>query len=113
MIEGASRSSILKLRATSLWELAMTIRQFLHRFLRNGSDPYRDRASEEITGPAVSCRPGIHQPIEEPDTDAFTAEDREFLRQLGVRICSDGTAGEHIGNSRIPDEKRSATAARA
>ncbi|MGA8149614.1 MAG: hypothetical protein WB952_01455 [Terriglobales bacterium] len=91
----------------------MTIRQFLHRFLRNGSDPYRERASEEITGPAVSCRPGMHQPIEEPDTAAFTAEDREFLRQLGVGICSDGTVGEHIGNSRIPDEKRSPTAARA
>jgi len=91
----------------------MTIRQFLHRFLRDGSDPYRDRESEEITGPAVSCWPGMHQPIEEPDTAAFTAEDREFLRQLGVRICSDEIAGEHIGNSRIPDEKRRATAARA
>ncbi|MGB2603130.1 MAG: hypothetical protein WBC78_06020 [Candidatus Sulfotelmatobacter sp.] len=91
----------------------MTIRQFLRRFLRNGSNPYRDRASEEITGPAVSCRPGIHQPIEKPDTDVFTDEDREFLRQLDIRICSDGTAGEHIGNSRIPDEKRRTTAARA
>lgn len=91
----------------------MIIRRFLHRFLRNKSDPYRDRASEEITGPAVSCRPGMHQPIEEPDTAAFTAEDREFLRQLGVRICSDETAGEHTGNSRSPDEKRSATATRA
>ena len=61
----------------------MTIRRFLHCFLRNGSDPHR--VANEITGPVVSCRPGMHQLIEEPDTVAFTAEDREFLRQLGIR----------------------------
>ncbi|MFY9912017.1 MAG: hypothetical protein WAK56_19395 [Candidatus Sulfotelmatobacter sp.] len=89
----------------------MTIRRFLQRFMRNGSDPYR--AADEITGPAVSYRPGMHQLIEERDTVAFTDEDREFLRQLGILICSDRTAGEHIRNSRSPDETRSPTAARA
>jgi len=100
-----------ELPTTSFSELAMTIRRFLHRFMRNGSDPYR--VSDDITGPAVSCRPGMHQLIEEPDTVAFTDEDREFLRQLGIRICCDGAAGEHIGNSSIPGETRSPTAARA
>jgi hypothetical protein len=77
----------------------MTIRQFLHRFIGNGSDPYR--AADDITGPAVSCRPGMHQLLEEPESAsvAFTDEDREFLRQLGIRICCDGV--EHVGNSRI------------
>jgi hypothetical protein len=87
----------------------MTIRQFLHRFIRNGSDPYR--AADEITGPAVSCRPGMHQLIEEPHTVVFTDEDREFLRQLGIRICCDGV--EHVGNSSIPDETPSPTVTRA
>jgi hypothetical protein len=75
----------------------MTIRRFLHYFAHH-KFAHREEGNE-ASGPEVSCRPGMHQLIEDPDAVPFTRADREFLQQLGICTDASGSAGDQAGNS--------------
>jgi hypothetical protein len=64
-------------------EQAMTIRQLLLSFASVKSG-HRILVDDEPL-PAAFRSPGMHQVIEEADQFVLTHEDRDFLRQLGIR----------------------------
>jgi hypothetical protein len=81
----------------------MSMRRFLNHFVRRKSD--RRHTPDNIAGPVISRRPGMHQAIDEPDPLSFSAEDLEFLRHLGIHIRCDGVGRESHRPAIIAHEK--------
>ena len=60
----------------------MNVLRFLHQFTHDGSQPGAV-AIDLSRRPALSRRPGMHQPIEDLDGTPFTTADHELLHQMG------------------------------
>jgi len=61
----------------------MNVLRFLHQFTHDGSQPGAV-AIDLSRRPALSRRPGMHQPIEDLDGTPFTTADHELLHQMGI-----------------------------
>lgn len=72
----------------------MTTRRFLHNFVGSKSAP--QQAPDDVTSPVIFQRPGMHQPIDEPDPLSFSAEDHEFLRHVGIHTPCDRVGRESL-----------------
>jgi hypothetical protein len=62
--------------------------RFLYCFLSDRSEP--DWSASELRQLEFSLRPGMHQPIEDPNESSLTPRDREFLSQMGICTEIDG-----------------------
>jgi hypothetical protein len=87
----------------------MTIRRFLLYF--TGIKSERFSVPRGTAEPSVFCSPGMHQIMEEPEEIAFTREDQEFLRQMGV--CATSKEGQRVIDATFAEEERRQSPLRA
>lgn len=62
----------------------MEVLRFLNYHFRDRSEPYGVASTARL--PEFSQRPGMHQPVEDPQESPFTRADHELLGQMGIRV---------------------------
>lgn len=75
----------------------MTARRFLHGFVRSESAPQQEPGN--VAGAVIFQRPGMHQPIDEPDSLSLSPEDREFLLQMVIHTRCEGAERRSTRNA--------------
>lgn len=76
----------------------MDIRRFLHSFVHADSDPV---VAREPRGPEFSLRPGMHQPMEEPNANFFSGTDLALLRRMGICVGTRAADNDEVDDPKI------------